>query len=122
MTAGTVQVEGRDHRPHSPRRSLRSGIVLTPEDRKAEGLVLPFSIRNNVRMSTLSKLARFGIVSGRAVAKLAELSIRRPAHPHHFGGPGGPAPVGRQPAEGGAGPRPFGDAARLHARRADPWR
>ena len=77
VTTGTVQVEGRDHHPHSPRRSLRSGIVLTPEDRKAEGLVLPFSIRNNVRMSTLGKLARFGVVSRRAVARLADQSIRR---------------------------------------------
>jgi ABC-type sugar transport system ATPase subunit len=50
---------------------------LTPEDRKAEGLVLPFSIRNNLRMSTLGRLARFGILSRRAAARLADDTIRR---------------------------------------------
>ena len=77
VTGGTVRIEGREHRPQSPRHSLGAGIVLTPEDRKAEGLVLPFSIRNNIRMSTLSRLARFGIVSRRAVMQLADRSIRR---------------------------------------------
>ncbi len=77
LTAGAVRIGGRDHRPRSPRRSLGAGVVLTPEDRKAEGLVLPFSIRNNLRMSTLPRLSRFGIVSRRAVARLADRSIRR---------------------------------------------
>ncbi len=76
LTAGAVRIEGREHRPHSPRRSLADGVVLTPEDRNAEGLVLPFSIRNNIAMSTLGRLARLGIVSRRAVAKLADTSIR----------------------------------------------
>ncbi len=77
LTAGTVRIEGSDYRPHSPRRSLGQGVVLTPEDRKAEGLVLPFSIRNNIAMSTLSRLARLGVLSRRAMVKLADQSIRR---------------------------------------------
>ncbi|MDX7952630.1 sugar ABC transporter ATP-binding protein [Lichenihabitans sp. Uapishka_5] len=77
LTAGMVRIAGQDHRPHSPRRSLAAGIVLTPEDRKAEGLVLPFSIRANIGMSTLGKLARFGVMSRRAMVQLADQSIRR---------------------------------------------
>ena len=50
--------------------------MLTPEDRKLEGLVLPFSVRNNLAMSTLHGLSRWGVVSTRAVAKLAQASIR----------------------------------------------
>ena len=76
VAEGRIRVDGADYRPHSPRRSLRSGIVLTPEDRKLEGLVLPFSIRKNVAMSTLKSLSRWGIVSARRVTGLAETSIR----------------------------------------------
>ena len=76
ITSGQIQVDGVDYRPQSPRHSLRHGVVLTPEDRKLEGLVLPFSIRSNLAMSTLGVLSRWGIVSARAVARLAETSIR----------------------------------------------
>ncbi|GGE06039.1 ribose import ATP-binding protein RbsA [Aureimonas endophytica] len=75
MSAGTIRVSGQPFLPHSPRRSLAQGIVLTPEDRKLEGLILDFPIRQNVALSTLKKLSRFGLVSARATRKLAEDSI-----------------------------------------------
>jgi ribose transport system ATP-binding protein len=75
MTAGEVRVAGARYVPHSPRRSLRSGVVLTPEDRKFEGLILPFSIRQNVTLSTLNLLARWGVLSARAVQRVAKSSI-----------------------------------------------
>jgi ribose transport system ATP-binding protein len=77
MTAGNIRVAGQEYVPHSPRRSLRSGVVLTPEDRKFEGLILPFSIRQNVALSTLNVLARWGILSSRAIQRLAQSSIER---------------------------------------------
>ncbi|MDQ0395497.1 sugar ABC transporter ATP-binding protein [Labrys monachus] len=76
ISAGRIRVAGEAYRPHSPRRSLRSGIVLTPEDRKLEGLVLAFSIRQNIAMSTLNALSWLGIMSARKVQRLAETSIR----------------------------------------------
>ena len=76
VTAGTIKVAGGDYLPRSPRHALRQGVVLTPEDRKLEGLVLPFSVRSNLAMSTLHGLSRWGVVSTRAVAKLAQASIR----------------------------------------------
>jgi ribose transport system ATP-binding protein len=75
MTAGSIRVSGRDHVPHSPRRSLRDGVVLTPEDRKLEGLILPFSIRQNVALSTLNAMTRWGILSSRAIQRLAMSSV-----------------------------------------------
>ena len=75
MTGGRIRVDGKGYIPHSPRRSLRDGIVLTPEDRKAEGLILPFSIRQNIALSTLKALARWGILSSRAIQRLANASI-----------------------------------------------
>ena len=76
MTGGTLRVADRDYRPRSPRASLSQGVVMTTEDRKLDGLILPFSIRQNVALSTLGKLSRLGVMSFRAVQKLADSSIR----------------------------------------------
>jgi len=40
VAGGQIQVGGAGFLPRSPRQSLRQGVVLTPEDRKLEGLVL----------------------------------------------------------------------------------
>jgi ribose transport system ATP-binding protein len=77
MTAGAIRIAGQPYAPHSPRRSLRSGVVLTPEDRKLEGLILTFPIKQNVALSTLNALARWGLLSGRAIQRLAKSSIDR---------------------------------------------
>jgi ribose transport system ATP-binding protein len=74
-TGGRIRVDGKGYIPRSARRSLRDGMVLTPEDRKAEGLILPFSIRQNIALSTLKALARWGILSSRAVQRLANASV-----------------------------------------------
>jgi len=77
LTSGRIRIAGEPYAPHSPRRSLASGIVLTPEDRKLEGLILPFSIRQNIALSKLTALSRLGVLSARAVQRLAESSIAR---------------------------------------------
>jgi ABC-type sugar transport system ATPase subunit len=77
MTAGSIRIAGQSHVPHSPRRSLRNGVVLTPEDRKLEGLILPFPIKQNVALSTLNALSRWGLLSSRAIQRLAKSSIDR---------------------------------------------
>jgi ABC-type sugar transport system ATPase subunit len=77
MTGGTIRIAGRPYMPHSPRRSLKNGVVLTPEDRKAEGLILSFPIRQNIALSTLNALARWGLLSSRAIQRLAKSSIDR---------------------------------------------
>jgi ABC-type sugar transport system ATPase subunit len=77
MTAGSVRISGQSYVPHSPRRSLKNGVVLTPEDRKLEGLILPFPIKQNVALSTLNALARWGLLSGGAIQRLAKSSIDR---------------------------------------------
>ncbi len=57
-TAGEVFVDGKPIAVRSPQAALRCGIVLVPEDRKTEGLVLDFSICRNVVMSVMQSLAR----------------------------------------------------------------
>jgi ABC-type sugar transport system ATPase subunit len=54
-TAGRVLVGGQQVDVRSTRRALRGGIVLVPEDRRSQGLVLDFGVRQNATLATLPR-------------------------------------------------------------------
>jgi ABC-type sugar transport system ATPase subunit len=54
--------------PLTPRAALRSGIVLVPEDRKAQGLVLGMSAMDNIAIASFKEVSRFGVISNATVA------------------------------------------------------
>jgi ribose transport system ATP-binding protein len=67
--------------PSSPARSLAHGVGMLSEDRKGEGLATALSIADNLTLSSLERLGRFGLVSGarqRAASAhwIAELSVK----------------------------------------------
>ena len=82
--SGTVRVNGQILRARNPRAAIAGGVALVPEDRKAEGLILPFSVRRNVALSTLGRLSwlRTFLAGGRidrlARRAVTELRIRTP--------------------------------------------
>jgi ABC-type sugar transport system ATPase subunit len=51
---GEIEARGRRVRIRSPRHARRAGIVLLPEDRRNEGLVLGFSVRENITLASLA--------------------------------------------------------------------
>jgi ABC-type sugar transport system ATPase subunit len=57
---GRVFLEGREVNLRSPRHATRAGVVLLPEDRRHEGLVLGFSVRKNVTLPSLQRFRRGG--------------------------------------------------------------
>ncbi|MGW4803299.1 sugar ABC transporter ATP-binding protein [Kitasatospora sp. NPDC004272] len=61
--AGTVEVDGRRLARRSPAAAVRAGVVLLPEDRKAEGIVPGLSVRENIVLAALPRLSRAGMVS-----------------------------------------------------------
>jgi len=81
--AGQVRVAGQAVAGPGPRRAMAAGIAFVPEDRKGEGLILAFSLRDNVALSTLGRLAwARAFMSGRrvnAAARRAVDALRIPA-------------------------------------------
>ncbi|MEC9199011.1 MAG: sugar ABC transporter ATP-binding protein [Pseudomonadota bacterium] len=77
IASGSVQLEGQDITPKSPRDAIRSGIVLVPEDRKLQGLVLDHSIAENIAYPNLAQVAQAGLVTGGAVQGFAGHNIKR---------------------------------------------
>ncbi len=83
-TTGTLRVDGAVAAIRSPREALVAGIVLAPEDRKADGLVLAASVAKNVSLASLDTLTRFGFVSrrredSRGRDAVARLGIKTPS-------------------------------------------
>ena len=61
--AGAVRLDGQPLRIREPADAIRHGIVLVPEDRRLAGLVVDFSIRENVSLPALDRYARHGLIS-----------------------------------------------------------
>jgi ABC-type sugar transport system ATPase subunit len=64
--AGTIELDGRVLNIRSPRDAIRAGIALLTEDRKAQGLVLGQSVRENFALPNLGRLSSLGFVHRRA--------------------------------------------------------
>ena len=63
IQAGSVRLDGKDITPNSPMAAIRNGVVLVPEDRKQQGLVLSHSIQENIAYSNFESVTKFGWVS-----------------------------------------------------------
>ncbi len=61
--SGTVTMEANPVKPHSPRSAIRAGMGFVSEDRKLDGLVPEMSVADNLTLSALPLLSRFGFVS-----------------------------------------------------------
>jgi ribose transport system ATP-binding protein len=57
---GTIEIDGKPVRVRNPVDAIRHGIALLPEDRRHEGLVATFSVRENITLPALAwhRLAR----------------------------------------------------------------
>lgn len=71
IQSGRVLLNGRDITPRSPIDAIRNGMVLVPEDRKLQGVVLAHSIAENIGYANLDEVARSGWISSRNLASFA---------------------------------------------------
>ena len=61
---GALKLLGKDIRNRHPGEALANGVAYVSEDRKADGLVLGMSVRDNASLSSLRALSRFGHIDG----------------------------------------------------------
>ncbi|WP_030803826.1 sugar ABC transporter ATP-binding protein [Streptomyces sp. NRRL F-2799] len=60
--AGTAEVCGRPLTNGSPSAAMAAGLVLVPEDRRAQGLVMDMSIERNIGLTGLGSTVRAGLM------------------------------------------------------------
>jgi rhamnose transport system ATP-binding protein len=65
IVSGGVELSGGRQVTGGPRAALRSGVVMIPESRAEDGLVLGRSVTENVSLPSLRRLSRLGVVRRR---------------------------------------------------------
>lgn len=77
ISKGEVVLNGKAVTPRSPIEAIRNGLVLVPEDRKSQGLVLDHSIAENIGYANLSAVSRRGWVAGSRLRLFADSMIAK---------------------------------------------
>jgi ribose transport system ATP-binding protein len=74
LKGGAIEIEGEPVKISSPPSAVAKKLALVPEDRRAQGVALQMSIRENVTLASLRKFVRFGFLQlGREKAAASEL-------------------------------------------------
>ncbi|WP_353843840.1 sugar ABC transporter ATP-binding protein [Brevibacterium sp. RIT 803] len=76
-SAGSVAVNGAPIRRQSVPAALKAGIALLSEDRKSEGIVPELSVRDNIVLGILSRVATAGVLSRKKIDELVDTYIDR---------------------------------------------
>lgn len=75
---GTVQIfDGLPFRPRRPRETIAAGLVMVPEDRKGQGLILKRAVDENLALGRLKEVGRWGFDTPKSLAKHAERWMMR---------------------------------------------
>ncbi|CAM2876969.1 sugar ABC transporter ATP-binding protein [Paenibacillus sediminis] len=74
---GEIWVNGKKVNIRTPNDAIKLGIGFITEDRKDEGLILDFSIRENMALTNLHSFAPKGIISEKKEKEFVDLLIKR---------------------------------------------
>jgi len=82
--SGTLLIDGQSVTRFSPQESIKRGVALCPEDRKAEGIVGDLSIRENIILGLQGRYGWFKFINRQKQDEIAEkyiklLGIRTPS-------------------------------------------
>jgi ribose transport system ATP-binding protein len=77
LASGTVKVAGEALELKGPESAIRAGVVLVPEDRKGQGLILEQTIGENLALGNFDHVAPLGWVWPKVVQRFAEGGIRQ---------------------------------------------
>jgi ABC-type sugar transport system ATPase subunit len=75
--SGRVELDGAELRARSPRAAIRRGLVMLPEDRKSQGLLMLRSIDENVTLAHLPDVSRAGTIRPAAESRRVQDLVRR---------------------------------------------
>jgi simple sugar transport system ATP-binding protein/ribose transport system ATP-binding protein len=74
---GSVEVAGEPLRARSPRQAINQGVVMLPEDRKGQGLLMLRSVVENITLPHLEQVSRGGLLLRRSERRSAGTLISR---------------------------------------------
>jgi len=75
--AGEIRIDGKPVRIASAAEAKRHGIAYVPEDRGSQGIIRPMTLRENVSLAVLRRIARQGFIDRAGEEQLAANAIAR---------------------------------------------
>ncbi|PKM51661.1 MAG: D-xylose ABC transporter ATP-binding protein [Firmicutes bacterium HGW-Firmicutes-7] len=69
-------IDGKLVKINKPIDAKNAGMALVPEDRKLQGLVLPFSVEANISMASFEKMTKFGFLKRSTEKEIAERQVK----------------------------------------------
>lgn len=77
LDSGEIWVKGKKVAIRNPNDAMKAGIGFVTEDRKDEGLVLDFSIRDNMVLTNLYSFAPKGVINEKKEQEFVDILIKR---------------------------------------------
>jgi ABC-type sugar transport system ATPase subunit len=77
LQSGQIRINGRAVRIQSPAQAIAHGINLVPEDRRSQGLILDFSVLDNLWLCSLRQLANPVFIDQNRAADVAHALVKR---------------------------------------------
>ncbi|MDV7766021.1 sugar ABC transporter ATP-binding protein [Peribacillus sp. CSMR9] len=77
IDGGEITIEGKKVSIRKPTDAVRHGLAFITENRKEEGLILDFSVRENIGLPNLKSFAPNGLVKKEDEKNFAEMMIKR---------------------------------------------
>lgn len=74
---GHIYMNGKKETIKSPRQAVQLGLGLITEDRKEEGLILDFSIRDNIALPSLTSFTKNAFIQEKEESDFVDLLIKR---------------------------------------------
>ncbi|MBI9109530.1 MAG: sugar ABC transporter ATP-binding protein [Spirochaetales bacterium] len=72
LSDGEMMLNGEKFTPKSPSEAISKGVVLVPEERRKQGIVLSRSIYENISMMSLRQLSKAGFLAHRKLKEQVE--------------------------------------------------
>ncbi|MBG9982389.1 sugar ABC transporter ATP-binding protein [Aerococcaceae bacterium DSM 111020] len=75
--SGTIKINGKKESINNPEEAISKGIGFLTEDRKEEGLILDFSIKNNISLTAFEEFSSNGVINELEENKFVDLLMER---------------------------------------------
>jgi ribose transport system ATP-binding protein len=72
----TVFIDGKPVQIHNPIDAINLGLAMVPEDRKLQGLLLGFSVEQNISLAVLRRLTMRGFIDSKAEGAVSDRQIK----------------------------------------------
>ncbi|MFD2178020.1 sugar ABC transporter ATP-binding protein [Veronia pacifica] len=76
-TSGEILIGGKSVRISSPKEAIKNGINMVPEERRTQGLVLDFSVSDNLLMASFDRIAKSSVINQASGQIVVDRAMKR---------------------------------------------